>query len=388
MKDEKILFAVFILLSIVLYGCWDDVEIEERAFLSAVAIDLAEDGTNEDAQFIEMTEQLVVPAGLSTLTQPGDGKAFRNLSDTGKGVFEINSKISKQGSRKLNVEHLGLIVVSREIAETDGMLKNVFDVFIREQYMRRGILVAVVEGKAKDILEVQAEHIMIPAHYVIDLLEKDQSSIAKDPVRIGDIHEKLLTNRSFALPLISILNDKVLQYEGIAVIAHEPSRMAGSITGIDAEARHIMIGKGQQSVITLPVEGDIATLVIDNSNSKYTLTNQDKQSLAFRIDIDLTASVKEYYGDLDLFKKENVEKFRVALENEVKQRAEQVLNMIKDEIQVDMLQIDDYLRIHHYRLWEEIKDDWDYGENLFSQSEIEIHVQVDIMDPGTSTKVN
>lgn len=387
MKFKKYISVLFALLSVILSGCWDNVEIENRAFLSAVAIDVVEDGAL-DTPTVEMTEQLIVPSGLSTLTQPGDGKAFRNLSDTGKGIYEINSKISKQGSRKLNVEHLGLIVVSKDFAEQDGMLKNAFDVFIREQYMRRGILVAVSEGRAKDILEVEAEHIMIPAKYVIDMLEKDQVSIAKEPVSIGYIHEKLLTKRSYALPLISVLNEKVIIYEGIAVIGHKPNRMIGTITGADAEARHMIIGKGQQSIVTLPVEGDIATLVINMSNSKYTLLNEDKHSLAFHIEIDLNASIKEYFGDLDLFQKENVEKFQHALENEVKKRTDQVLELIKDEFKVDMLEIDEYLRIHHHPLWEEIKTDWDAGENYFSQSKIEIDVKAKIMDPGTLTKVN
>lgn len=370
----------------ILTGCWDEVEIDKQVFIAAVAIDLAEDSDEE--ALVEVTEHLIIPSALGSLTNPGEGKAYHNLSSTGKTIYETAKAISRQESHKANVEHLGLVLISREFAETEGMLKNIFDVFIREQYMRRGILVVITEGKAKEVLHIDAEHVSLPSVYIVDMLENDQTTMTKDPVKLGDIHEKLLTNRSYSLPYLSVVTEKILKYDGVAVIAEKPSRMVGALTGDISEDRHFISGKARQSVVTIQVEGNPATLEINELRSRYVLLNENPDALHFRVDIELDALIKEYVGQLDLYDEENMKIFTEALENEVHKRAVRVLEEVKDGMQVDILKFDDFLRIHHNELWEEIKNDWDYGANYFADSDITIVVEANIESPGTSLKGN
>lgn len=370
----------------ILTGCWDEVEIDKQVFIAAVAIDLAEDSDEE--ALVEVTEHLIVPSALGSVTNPRPGKAYHNLSSTGKTIYETAKAISRQESRKANVEHLGLVLISREFAETEGMLKNIFDVFIREQYMRRGILVVITEGKAKEVLHIDAEHVSLPSVYIVDMLENDQTTMTKDPVKLGDIHEKLLTNRSYSLPYLSVVTEKILKYDGVAVIAEKPSRMVGALTGDISEDRHFISGRARQSVVTIQVEGNPASLEINELRSTYVLLNDDPEALHFRVDIELDALIKEYVGQLDLYDEENMKIFTEALENEVHKRAVRVLEEVKDGMQVDILKFDDFLRIHHNELWEEIKNDWDYGENYFADSDITIVVEANIESPGTSLKGN
>src|SRR5699024_9162488 len=146
---NKTLSFLFLFCLFFLAGCWDQVEIEERAFLAAIAIDLAEE-QGEHTTF-ELTEQLIVPRGLGTIIQAGDAQAYRNLSQTGESIYDINTSIFRQENRKINIEHLNLIIVSSELAQKENLFANVLDVFIRQQYMRRGIFIAIADGKAKDL---------------------------------------------------------------------------------------------------------------------------------------------------------------------------------------------------------------------------------------------
>ena len=56
---------ILMILLLFLTGCWDEVEIEERAFVSGVAVDLAEEQSSSTTK-IELTSQLIVPANLSS----------------------------------------------------------------------------------------------------------------------------------------------------------------------------------------------------------------------------------------------------------------------------------------------------------------------------------
>ena len=108
----------------------------------------------------------------------------------------------------------------------------------------------------------------------------------------------------------------------------------------------------------------------------------------FQVNIELTSDLMEYYGTVDFSKEENLGKFETALEDAVKEKAEKTLDKLKNELKTDVLQFDTHLRIHHNKLWKEIKSDWDAGENYFSQIYVSFDVSAIITEPGTSIKVN
>lgn len=386
--DNKMLpiMPLLIFFLVTLSGCWDEVQIEERAFLSAVAIDLAEDDGGK--AILELTEQIIVPAGLGTITEPGGGKAYRNISRTGEGIFETNRDISRQENRKMDVEHLDLVIISKELAEQEDMLANVLDVFVRQEYMRRGIFIVVADNKAKTLLNVEPEHVKIPAEYITEIMENAESVATMKPIQIGDVQEKLLINRSFTVPLLTEVADNSIYYQGIAVIAEKPNKLVDTLTGADAKGRQFITGGAQDGSVTTEVEGEQATFEITGSSSDYKLLNRDKNALEFQVDISLTAAIREYFGTVDFYKEENLKIFEQAFEKEVKKLSEIAVRKMKDELQVDVLDFDKYLRIHHNKLWNEIKQDWDHGENYFSESKITINVKGTITQPGTSVRVN
>lgn len=387
MKSKRFSFVtICTCISVILSGCWDEIDIENRAFITAIAIDLADE--SDGKTMIELTEQIIVPTGLGTSQHPAGGDAYRNLSRTGEGLFEINRNISRQENRKMDVEHLGLILISTELAEKDEMFANVLDVFVRQQYMRRGVLVAIVENKAKDLLNVKAEHAKIPAQYISEVMEQAESIATINPLRIGDIHESLLIDRSFAVPLLASISEESIYYEGIAVMSDTPSKLAGTLLGEFARGRNLIIGEAQDGAISTDVEGELASYEILDSNSKYKLINRNGNKLTFQVDIDITASLREYFGTVDFYNPEILIKFEHALGNEVMNLTAAAVTEVKDKLQIDVLDFDTYLRMHHNTLWEEIKHNWDYGENYFAQSEIIINVNANITEPGTSIRIN
>jgi spore germination protein len=374
----------FCLLFVFLTGCWDSVEVEERAFITGVAVDLAEEQGEKTTY--EMTSQAVVPAGLGTATGAGSGKAFRNLHQTGESLYDINASISRQASDKVNIEHLDVVIVSKDIAEETGLFPNVLDVFVRQQNMRRGILFAIGDEKAKDILNVEAEQEKVPAQYVKKLLENEQNPITTEPVRVGDVQEDLLSNRSFIIPKLSVFSKNSINYEGLAVFRGKTGQMVDTLTGDDAKGLNMIIGKHQQGSITADIEDDQITYSISEGSSKIKLINKDKNNLVFQVDIDLTAQIREFTGSLDFYKQKNMEKVEKVLKEEIKKISEDAAKKVKDDLQVDVLTFGNYLRIHHYSLWKEVEKDWDYGENHFAKSDININVNTTVQTPGETIR--
>ncbi|SHG88972.1 Ger(x)C family spore germination protein [Ornithinibacillus halophilus] len=385
MVNKAFKIVTFFVPLVLLVGCWDDIEIEDRGFLSGVAVDLA--GEQEEKLYFELTHQIVVPSGLGSTTQPGGGRAFRNLSQTGESIFKINRDISRQANRKINVEHLNIALFSTDIIEKEGVFPKILDIFVRQQSMRRGLKLAVAEGKAKELFYVQTEHVKIPAQYLSELLENREVPITVEPTRVGDIQEALLQNRSFALPQLTLFSDNSVNYSGIAAIRGKTGQWVGTIYEEEAKGRNFIFGRNLQGNLTTTMDGELLTVNITKGGRKVTLKNKDKHNLKFDVDIEVEASIAEYYGTIDVMTKETNDKFSKALEDEIKEQSELAIAKLKDELKVDIFDFDDYLTMYHYELWKEVEDDWDYGENYFSKSDININVNAIILDPGSSFKV-
>lgn len=156
---------ILMMCTLILAACWDQIEIEERAFIFGMAIDAA------DKTEVKLTQQLVVPENMATVAANAGGGAgtYRNLSSTGKTIYEINLDLAKQASRSIDSTHLGVILFSEDIMKQPGRFKEHFDIFFREKRMRRGIKLAITNGLAEDLLYVEAEHEKIPAEYIKNL---------------------------------------------------------------------------------------------------------------------------------------------------------------------------------------------------------------------------
>lgn len=381
MENRKGVFLLMILL-VFLSGCWDNVEIEERGFISGIALDLAE----EQGEEFEMTEQFVVPAGLGTPSDGGGGTAYRNLSAVGQSLQEINSTIGRQANRIINTEHLDLIIISREIAETEETFSNVMDVFLRLQGMRRGILLAISDEKASDMLEIEPEHVKIPSQYIRELTENRKSSITTEPVRIGNIQEAMLDNRSFMIPLLSIRKEDSVEYEGLAVFLGNTDQMVGVLEGDEAKGVNFIIGKNQEGTVTRRFEGELVSFRIIHGKSEIQLKNKDKDHLKFHVNIELEAAIAEYTGSRNLDTEKEVNRFEKVLNEEVKKVVEDAIILVKDEYKVDVLTFHDFLRMYHHDLWKEVEKEWDHGENYFSKSDITVDVKSTLVRAGSSAR--
>ena len=62
---------------LILSGCWDEVEIEQRGFIFGVALDLAEEQSSSEEN-IELTSQFIIPQNLTSSTgSGGSGPAYQ-----------------------------------------------------------------------------------------------------------------------------------------------------------------------------------------------------------------------------------------------------------------------------------------------------------------------
>lgn len=373
---------ILMMCTLILAACWDQIEIEERAFIFGMAIDAA------DKTEVKLTQQLVVPENMATVAANagGGGKAYRNLSSTGKTIYEINLDLAKQASRSIDSTHLGVILFSEDIMKQPGRFKEHFDVFFREKRMRRGIKLAITNGLAEDLLYVEAEHEKIPAEYIKNLLENKKRLDVTDLVRIGDIDEKLYEETSFPLPYLKKISSTVIDYEGIAIYNGKEERMVGVLKGDDAKALSYIRGLKNNGSINTEIDGGPMTIEILTIKRKITLTNNDPNNLQFSIKIQIKGAIADQSGWENLKEYEVLNKFYKKTSEKIEEMVKNTINKLQNDFQTDAMGLGEYLNRYYPKIWKEVQDEWDNGKNYFSKSDIDCEVKIVIEEPGSINK--
>lgn len=370
-----------------LTSCWDQLEVEERAFVYGVAIDLAESSSSRGTE-IELTQQLIVPSALITTQGGGSGPAFRNLSYSGKTIIDTNREMLRQSSRKPDVTHLDVVLFSEDVAKEPQLFAQLIDVFLREKDMRRGIKIAIASEKAAELLTVVPEQEKVPAEYISKLLEAKGNLDILDLVRIGDIQEKLLIKESFALPRLSFMNPTTINYEGISIYNGHQARIVGNLEGEEAKGLSLIIGKKHTGTINIEPEGKTATIEILTIKSDISLQNKDINHLKFLVKIDIEGLIAEQFGAENVTETVVFNKFEESLKKEIEQVTKKTFDTLQNHLQTDVIGFGSYLHHYHPELWKRVKDDWDSGENYFSQTAMDVSVNVNIDNPGSTNRTS
>lgn len=433
-------------------GCWDNIEVEERGFVTGIAIDLAnseknsspttsneqagkneqqanskkqqgqeEQQTNskdqqqqnnqnetplqsdekvlnhqkdEDSKLNEnnrfqLTQQLLNPSSLgSQQSNNGDSNStsFRNLSQTGDTIIEMNRDMVKQAGRRTNVTHLNVVLFSEAVAQEEHLFEDLMDIFFREKEMLRSVKIAITKDHASDYLSILPENEKIPSKYLSKVLENKSNLDIAQPLTVGNVQSYLLSNRSFIIPYINQVDKTTINYDGLSVYSGSKNKILGNLVGNDAKGVNFILSKNQTGTINTEVDDHDVTFEILKIQSKIALKDKNKLPLQFEITINVEAGVAEQYGSLNLMKESNYKKLQKALENEVKQIADHSVSILQNDFQTDVIGLNNHLYEHYYQFWESIKNDWEKGQNYFKHSEVHITVNTTIEKPGNIIK--
>ncbi|RHW35800.1 Ger(x)C family spore germination protein [Lysinibacillus yapensis] len=378
--------VVFILIvcTVFVSGCWDKQEIEQRAFVYGVAIDLSEDSSTSNPE-IKLTQQLIVPENLTNMGGGGGGSgpAFQNLSKTGKTLIDISRETIKLTSRRIDVTHLNVALFSEDVVKEPKMFEQLVDVFLRERDARRGIKLVIASGKAEELLTVEPEHEKIPAEYINKMLEETGNLAILDIVRVGDIQEKLLARESFPIAQLKMKNPKEIIYEGIAVYNGHQEKVVGTLKDEEAKGLSFFRGKRHTGTINIEVYRKPAAVEILKIKTKVTLKNKEMNNLKFLVNVDVNGLIAEQFGTENVMNEDVLREFENATREKVEEIMRKSVDTLQKDFQTDALGLGVHLKKFHPKLWESVKGNWDYGENYFSQSTIDINTDVTIETPGT-----
>lgn len=370
---------IIILMSLTLSGCWDKVEINDRAFITAIGMDINEQAESEREKSRIQQRYLITyvfPNFQSIGKNSGDEEEFK-ISEVGRNLAETSQEITTRTNLSIFLGHLKIIVLGEDVVKNGGTFEEILDGFERDQNVGRKVVILIAEGKAKDVLEIEPIVESATGRYITRFIEAKSRSARYNPETLGDILYNIHYNGNALIAKVTAGKDEI-KIAGAAVIKN--NELVGWLDEI--ENRSILFTKQN-------IELEVITVVHDDLSVPYAVTGskptmsviKDEGNLKVNFDIEVEGYIKEYKLETgnDLMDNEIL----VSIEEEVKKEIEKEISMAIEKVQkdfkVDVLGVGRHLERYEPDLWEDIKGEW---EELFPNIDIQVTVEAKIRRIG------
>lgn len=315
------LVGVLLLFVPILSGCWDRLEIDDRAVVLGVSIDEAD---NEEAAWKEENEvthvrgslpppkegmvrvgvQIALPGQIPLGPGEAGGSAGSSPNRTvwvihvvGHSINDAFMNLQQQVSSKLFFGHLRIIVISEEVAKKD--MSNINDYFRRNAEVRRMAWMMVSKGKAFALMNAAPRLERIPTLYLMSTLDNaiKMGKFPKDYLGQYWSNSSKKGQEGF-LPYVDIKEQDNVEIEGLAYFCGE--RLVGVTKPLEISGFLGLRGinpAGYRAVVLLDEE-DLTTAVMTNvthRHSRVDLNIKDGKPY-FKIKVELEANLAEKMG--------------------------------------------------------------------------------------------
>lgn len=386
---NKITF-ILIISSILLCGCWDNVQIDRKSFISTIAIDVGKDiGKEGDLKSISSKEpfaerevdKIKVTYGfpdISSLEPTKGGNAEGKFITTpAYSMEDAVSKATAKSSRSLNFGHSKLLIFSSEILAYPNTIKEVIDYLERQPSLNRMMLVVVADGNVEDYVKFKPDMEKNIDSYITGLMENGSRNATILPVTLNEMLRLLSENGNALIPRLTLDKTKnELLLSGVAII--KDYTLKGYLNPIETSDLEILRGKLKNGKKMVYKDGHPVDFQIEDTKRKITVIN-GKNNIEFHIDIFLEGQIKGYFLGTELMDKDKLKELQDDFNKSLSGECEKVIKITQNEFMVDPIGFRENLEKYNVQLWRKVKDNW---AEVYKSSVIKVNVTTHIRRVG------
>lgn len=382
---------------VLLTGCWDSLEIEDRALVLGLAIDEAppESMTKETNvthekgklpnKMIRITAQIAVPGrvplGPSSATSgEGTQNSVWVVQVVGHSLDDALNNLQQQIADPRYLIHLRVIVISEAIAKQG--LGDLNDYLRRNPEVRRRTWLLVSDVDAAKIMDVAPPLERVPTLYLLSMVEKSVKT-GKFPLDYLGVFwtAESKWGQDGYLPYISIRGKENILIKGMAYFSE--GRLVGTTTPI--EIGGFMAAKGMDPggysvLVKVPGMGFVMVQTQErHTNTKVEIQNGIPKAY---LNIKLEGTITEHFGSASEI--DTAEKLDL-VEKTFAEDGIKIVNKLIQDTQnkhSDIFGIGEFVRARQPGYWKQhvhVKRDW---EKIYSGIPVEVQLNMKIRRVG------
>ncbi|VBB06396.1 spore germination gerac [Lucifera butyrica] len=392
MTRRRVCAMLLLAYCLLLTGCWDRRELQDRNFVLAIGIDTAAAEPAKRAA-VETYKQLegskkysldLQVLKLVTPEEPGKQSKTFVISNVGNSFFQMERDLFGQSSKPLYFEHVQTIILSEAVVR-DAPLTSLLSFFRKDSEMRWRIKVYVTSGKARPLLEFVPPNHEAGGIYLANIakLYRKNLHVAGERTDLGYISLALDNHNDVAIPRIELAGN-VVKVGGLAVFHKD--RFAGFLDEQAVAGLKLIRGLEKEAVISIscPERPDRKLVFKLLRHDTRLASHVDGGRLYFTLDINMVGNINEMQGcsEYDPRDSRSLRNLEVAFADKVKTMVLYGLQQMED-LKVDVAGLNDKLREEQPELWQQVKDGWD---QRLPQIPLAVSVNVTIRNYGEHTK--
>ncbi len=363
--DNKVI-AFILIISFLLTGCWDKIEIEDRAHISSVGID------KYKGPIIDEKPANPYVFTFSFPEHKKDDAKDIVVSTVGETLYSVSRIMADRSNRQIFLGHLRTIIIGSDIAKDPKVFRQILDGIENSEFISRRVVLAITEDSAQEVINVVPAMENRLGEFISGLFRRTDRIPRTVGSSVGDILKDLHENGNTIIPKI-MPGETDVKVAGAGIISD--FQFKGWLG--EMETAHLLVLKGQAKYLSgMSIEYRGHTIPVDlrPKKPKFTLV-RDKNNIKILIEVEMEGDIKQTYfeAEEDMLNAKNVEEIENMVQRVTEERATIALNKIQKEFETDVLGIDRYLRQSHYKLWKEVEGDW---RKIFPN--IDIHISTDI----------
>ncbi len=372
-----------------LVGCWDNVEIDERAFITGIGFDKYIPQDDEDLKKSKLKSDKTLDKYLLTVTYPNvsviakkeEGDPSYNISTVCASPSDGKQQINLRNNKNFYLNHSKVIILGLELAKDEKMMREVMDLIERSLYIPRKVHLYITREKAKDILTTDSGRNMDTALYIEELTEKEMTSPRRPITSFDSVSINLKENNAAIAPLIS-KSDKEVYTGGAAILKNYT--VVGWLDELETRAVNILDNNIQKSDFTIIADDLYVVVEQMSSKSKMDIEMDKNNRLNITFEIRLEGTILQHYWDTPEIPFENqyIQSINKRTEQKIKQELSDTFTKIQKEFKADVLNVNEYLRKFKPDLWEKIKDDW---EEVYPEAKVNFDIDMHIRRVGSKS---
>ncbi|MFC3803457.1 Ger(x)C family spore germination protein [Cohnella sp. GCM10012308] len=373
---KRSLRACLLLSAWLLSGCWDRTEINDLAFITGSAFDLADNG-----EYL-LSLQIAVPSSSSGGSGGGSPQQkFFVLSATGKNANEAFERLQKKSSRKLFTAHRSVIFVGKALGRQG--INGVLDVFAHDPRQRLRTYIMVVKGgEARKVLQSKYPFDQVPMEAVKEM-EGQQSEVA------ANLRDFFMSASSLGIdPIMGAIavepEDKDPGKTGLFKLAgsavFKETKMVGLLDGDETDGLNWATNHMKNGRINaeLPQEQGNVGILVTHAEREITADIQGDR-IRFTLLLQGKGMLFENNTKLDITRPNNIALVERALEATAEKQVQDVLRKVQKQFDADPVGFGLFLHQNKPKQWKTLQKQW--GRS-FAAAEIKVVVKLTIGGAG------
>nr|WP_283248113.1 Ger(x)C family spore germination protein [Bacillus sp. FJAT-50079] len=359
------------MLLLLLTACWDRVETNDLAIITATGIDKADDGQ------IELSVQIFIPkapvSGSEGMGPTSNGRTTMVMSHKGVSLADALSKLQAELSRKVFWGLCKVFIFGEEIA-VDG-IQDHLDFLLRHPEPRERAFIFVSNGKAKKYLKLNADLERYSAEYVREIASKRHGM----GVSLKDLDEMLSNeDRSAVLPYLKEVNESKKFMKVIGTAMFKKDQMIGIIS--EATTRGLLWLRNEiedyTTIVQLDNQGEVAIFPVKTDIKLIPEIKGNDWKMIVKINAE--GSIVQNTTYLNLSNQASLEKIEKAFQEKLQKRIGSAIEESK-KLQVDVVHFGKEFHRKYPKQWKKVEPRW---EEKFPEVKVEYIIKTNIKREG------